>query len=128
LLGASGWVAYFQQTTLLPGLALALLYLTVLSLGFLMTSFLAWQGMSEAAISLFRSAGALSGLMATVVFHPLQERGVSLLGAGSLGISWQVRPPAQLNSAEVGALLRSYKRHMLKVCSKKSTCTAQFSC
>lgn len=93
-MGASGWVAYLQQTTLLPGLALALLYLTVLSLGFLMTSFLAWQGMSSATISLFRSAGALSGLMATIVFHPLQQCGVGLMGAGSLGIGWQVRPKA----------------------------------
>jgi iron-regulated transporter 1 len=90
LLGAEGWSAYFQQTTLLPGLALALLYLTVLSLGFLMTSFLAWQGMSEATISVFRSAGALSGLLATVVFHPLQRCGVGLVGAASLGVTWQV--------------------------------------
>jgi hypothetical protein len=90
LLGTEGWSAYFQQSTLLPGFALALLYLTVLSLGFLMTSFLAWQGMSEATISLFRSAGALSGLLATVVFHPLQRCGVGLVGAGSLGVTWQV--------------------------------------
>lgn len=91
LLGASGWRLYFQQSTLLPGLALALLYLTVLSLGFLMTSFLAWQGMSEATISLFRAAGALSGLMATVVFPALQRCGVGLVGAAVMGMSWQVR-------------------------------------
>lgn len=90
LLGASGWRLYFQQSTLLPGLALALLYFTVLSLGFLMTSFLAWQGMSEATISLFRAAGALSGLMATVVFPALQRCGVGLVGAGVLGVSWQL--------------------------------------
>lgn len=96
LLGAAGWAAYFNQSTLLAGLALALLYLTVLSLGFLMTSFLAWQGMSEATISLFRSAGALSGLMATLLFHPLQRWGVGLVGAGSLGVSWQVRGRALL--------------------------------
>lgn len=91
LLGTAGWAAYFQQITLLPGLALALLYLTVLSLGFLMTSFLAWQGMSETTISLFRSAGALSGLLATVVFHQLQHCGVGLVTAGTLGMTWQVR-------------------------------------
>lgn len=95
LLGTAGWVTYFHQgPSLLPGLALALLYLTVLSLGFLMTSFLAWQGMSEGVgptvISLFRSVGALSGLLATFVFHPLQHCGVSLVGTGTLGISWQV--------------------------------------
>jgi hypothetical protein len=46
--------------------------------------------MSEATISLFRAAGALSGLAATAVFHPLQRCGVSLTAAGGLGISWQV--------------------------------------
>jgi iron-regulated transporter 1 len=90
LLGASGWAAYFHQSTLLPGLALALLYLSVLSLGSLMTSYLAWQGLSEATLSLFRAVGALSGLLATVVFPPLQHCGVGLVGAGALGISWQV--------------------------------------
>jgi hypothetical protein len=54
LLGCHGWSIYFQQSSLLAGLALALLYLTVLSLGFLMTSYLAWRGMSEATLSLFR--------------------------------------------------------------------------
>lgn len=90
LLGAAGWRTYFHQPTLLPGLALALLYLTVLSLGFLMTSYLAWQGMSEATISLFRAAGAVSGLAATAAFHPLQRCGVSLVASAGLGISWQV--------------------------------------
>lgn len=89
-LGASGWAAYFHQSTLLPGLALALLYFSVLSLGSLMTSYLAWQGLSEATLSLFRAVGALSGLLATVVFPPLQHCGLGLVGAGALGISWQV--------------------------------------
>jgi len=108
LLGASGWRLYFQQSTLLPGLALALLYFTVLSLGFLMTSFLAWQGMSEATISLFRAAGALSGLMATVVFPALQRCGVGLVGAGVLGVSWQVRVhTARHSTAQQAALPRA---------------------
>jgi ABC-type sulfate transport system permease subunit len=43
LLGAAGWSTFFRQHTLLPGVSLALLYFTVLSLGFLMTSWLAFQ-------------------------------------------------------------------------------------
>lgn len=38
---------YMAQPTLLPSLALALLYLTCLSLGFLMTAFLTVNGMTE---------------------------------------------------------------------------------
>jgi iron-regulated transporter 1 len=45
---ADGWGVYLQQPTLLPALALALLYLTVLSLGFLMTAFLTFNGLNEA--------------------------------------------------------------------------------
>jgi iron-regulated transporter 1 len=89
-MAAAGWAAYFRQGTLLPGLALALLYLTVLSLGFLMTAFLA-HGLPESTISLFRSAGALAGLLATVVVVPLQRCGIGLVAAGGLGIMWQVR-------------------------------------
>jgi hypothetical protein len=43
----TGWRAYAGQPTLLPALALSLLYLTVLSLGFLMTAYLTFNGMSE---------------------------------------------------------------------------------
>lgn len=85
----SGWHTYFAQSTLLAGLALALLYLSVLSLGFLMTAFLKYGGMTEVALSGFRAAGALSGLLAPAIFPPLSERlGLKLTGAA--GISWQV--------------------------------------
>jgi hypothetical protein len=57
LLGCSGWIVYFKQSTVLPAVALALLYLTVLSLGFLMTSYLVWRAMTESTLSLFRAAG-----------------------------------------------------------------------
>jgi hypothetical protein len=43
----TGWSVYWRQPTLLPALALACLYLTCLSLGFLMTAFLRFNGMSE---------------------------------------------------------------------------------
>eukprot|EP00775_Hariotina_reticulata_P006954 gene6954-7170_t len=89
LLGCSGWSVYFRQSTLLPAVALALLYLTVLSLGFLMTSYLVWRGMPESTISLFRAAGALSGLSATVIFHPMQ-RCSGLVATGAWGIIWQL--------------------------------------
>jgi hypothetical protein len=47
-----GWSLYFKQQMWLAALSLALLHLTVLSLGLLMTAYLKWQGLSEAELSL----------------------------------------------------------------------------
>lgn len=63
-----GWAIYFKQSMWPAALALGLLYLTVLSLGLLMTAYLKWQGMTEAVLSVYRGAGAVSGLLATVAF------------------------------------------------------------
>ena len=46
-----GWGPYFRQGIWPAALALALLYLTVLSLGLLMTAYLKWLGMTEAELS-----------------------------------------------------------------------------
>lgn len=79
-LTASGWslrgtglATYFKQSVWPAALSLALLYLTVLSLGLLMTAYLKWQGMTEAVLSLYRGAGAVSGLLATVAFPPIHK-------------------------------------------------------
>lgn len=69
-----GWKTYFRQGVWPAAVALALLYLTVLSLGLLMTAYLKWQGMSEAELSLWRGAGAVSGLLSTVAFPMLHKR------------------------------------------------------
>ncbi len=56
----AGWHTYFVQSTVLAAVALAFLYLTVLSLGLLMTGYVKHLGMSEAALSVFRCVGATS--------------------------------------------------------------------
>ncbi|KAL3161599.1 hypothetical protein ABBQ32_010458 [Trebouxia sp. C0010 RCD-2024] len=83
-----GWGTYFKQTLWPAALALALLYLTVLSLGMLMTAYLKWQGITEAKLSLYRGAGAVSGLAATVIFPRLLNRS-GLKTTGVMGIWWQ---------------------------------------
>lgn len=80
--------AYLRQPALRPMLSLAMLYLNVLSLGFLMTAFLKWQGLSEAEVSAWRGGGALSGLAATVIFPPAAAR-LGLRRAGLVAISYQ---------------------------------------
>ncbi|KAI8465599.1 MAG: hypothetical protein J3K34DRAFT_84448 [Monoraphidium minutum] len=83
----AGWPVYLRQPTLLPAAALALLYLTCLSLGFLMTAFLRFHGLSEASLSVFRGLAAASGLLSTAVF-PRLHRAAGLAAAGAAGFAW----------------------------------------
>ncbi len=46
----SAWRVYFRSPVLLPQLGLVCLYCTVLSLGFLMTSYLQWTGLTSAEV------------------------------------------------------------------------------
>lgn len=39
-----------------------------------MTAYLKWQGMTEAELSLYRGAGAISGLLSTLVFPPVHNK------------------------------------------------------
>ncbi|KAK9815567.1 hypothetical protein WJX72_006024 [[Myrmecia] bisecta] len=86
---ANGWSAYIRQPVLPAAVALALLYLTVLSLGLLMTAYLKWGSMTEAELSLWRGAGALSGIAATFTFPLLRSR-AGLPSAGLAGIILQL--------------------------------------
>lgn len=80
-----GWGPYFRQGIWPAALALALLYLTVLSLGLMMTAYLKWVGMTEAELSLYRGAGAVSGLLATAVF-PFLHRPAGKFHGATTGI------------------------------------------
>ena len=71
---AAAWRLYSQQRVLPAALALALLYLTVMSLGLLMTAYLKWHGMDETTLGLARGLGAASGIAATFAFPVLQSR------------------------------------------------------
>lgn len=70
----SSWQAYWQQPTLAAAFALALLYLTVLSLGLLMTAYIKAQGLTEAELAVERGFGALSGILATFTFPAMRSR------------------------------------------------------
>jgi iron-regulated transporter 1 len=85
----SGWGTYMRQPVLLPAVALAMLYFTVLSLGFLMTAFVKRMGLSELSVSLFRAAGALTGILATYTWPWLHSR-LGILPAGAVGIGCQL--------------------------------------
>ncbi|KAE8099092.1 hypothetical protein FH972_017100 [Carpinus fangiana] len=68
------WRVYFQQDVVLPGLALALLYFTVLSFGTLMIADLEWEGIPAYVTSIARGISAVIGISATFVYPVLQSR------------------------------------------------------
>ncbi|XP_048141981.1 solute carrier family 40 member 2-like [Rhodamnia argentea] len=82
----SAWRVYFEQEVVLPGIALALLYFTVLSFGSLMTATLEWEGIPAFVIGIARGISATIGVAATLVYPVLQSR-ISTIRTG-LWSSW----------------------------------------
>ncbi|XP_073149510.1 solute carrier family 40 member 1-like isoform X2 [Henckelia pumila] len=77
----SAWKVYIQQEVALPGLALALLYFTVLSFGSLMTATLEWEGIPTYIIGIARGISATVGIAATFLYPELQSH-ISTLRTG----------------------------------------------
>ncbi|XP_022767837.1 solute carrier family 40 member 1-like isoform X2 [Durio zibethinus] len=83
------WRVYLQQDVVLPGVALALLYFTVLSFGTLMTAVLEWEGIPAFIIGIARGISASIGIAATVVYPMLQSRILTLrTGLWSVWSQW----------------------------------------
>ncbi|KAJ9185439.1 hypothetical protein P3X46_005077 [Hevea brasiliensis] len=83
------WKVYLWQDVLLPGVALALLYFTVLSFGTLMTATLKWEGIPAFVIGIGRGVSAIIGIGATVVYPILQSRILTLrTGLWSIWSQW----------------------------------------
>jgi len=84
----SAWRVYFGQgLLLLPSLAYALLYLTVLGFDSITLGYAKSQNLSEVSIAAFKAVGSVSGLLATVAFRLLHNRAqvflpfISLMGS-----------------------------------------------
>ncbi|CDP06418.1 unnamed protein product [Coffea canephora] len=77
----SAWKVYLEQDVVLPGIALALLYFTVLSFGTLMTAALEWQGIPAYIIGIARGTSATIGILATFLY-PVLESQLSTLRTG----------------------------------------------
>ncbi|XP_012089746.1 solute carrier family 40 member 2 isoform X2 [Jatropha curcas] len=83
------WNVYLQQDIVLPGIALALLYFTVLSFGTLMTATLEWEGIPAYIIGIARGISALIGIGATVVYPILQSHILTIrTGLWSIWSQW----------------------------------------
>ncbi|GJM98173.1 hypothetical protein PR202_ga15158 [Eleusine coracana subsp. coracana] len=83
------WVVYVRQDVALPGVALAILYFSVLSFGTLMTATLDWMGIPAYVISLARGFSAVVGIGATLLY-PAVHAWVSTLRTGlwSIWMQW----------------------------------------
>ncbi|XP_072960563.1 solute carrier family 40 member 1-like isoform X3 [Typha angustifolia] len=83
------WVIYLRQEVVLPGVALAILYFTVLSFGTLMTATLDWKGIPAYIISLVRGISAIVGIAATVLY-PIVHSWISTVRTGlwSIWVQW----------------------------------------
>ncbi|XP_010264506.1 PREDICTED: solute carrier family 40 member 2-like [Nelumbo nucifera] len=83
------WIVYLQQDVVLPGVALALLYFTVLSFGTLMTAALEWMGIPAYVIGIARGGSATIGIAATVLY-PIIQSHISTLRTGlwSIWTQW----------------------------------------
>lgn len=78
------WKAYVKHPVLLPSLAVAMLYFTVLSFGGITITFLADAGVTTPQIALFRGLGVVAGILATLTEHTFIKY-LGLLRAGLLG-------------------------------------------
>ncbi|XP_027336740.1 solute carrier family 40 member 2-like [Abrus precatorius] len=85
----AAWRGYLEQEVALPGLALALLFFTVLSFGTLMTATLEWEGIPAYVIGIARGISAVIGIAATVIYPILQSHISSVrTGLWSIWSQW----------------------------------------
>ncbi|KOM57941.1 hypothetical protein LR48_Vigan11g097400 [Vigna angularis] len=106
----AAWRVYLQQEVALPGLALALLFFTVLSFGTLMTATLEWEGIPAYVIGLGRGINAVIGIAATVVYPVLQSR-ISTVRTGLWSI-WSQDLVAESDRLIVGGVQNSLQSLM----------------
>ncbi|KAI3931733.1 hypothetical protein MKW92_043535 [Papaver armeniacum] len=83
------WIVYLRQDVVLPGVALSLLYFSVLSFGTLMTATLEWKGIPAYVIGIVRGISATVGIAATLLYPILHSR-ISTLRTGlwSIWTQW----------------------------------------
>lgn len=80
---ARGWRVYRSHPVHVAGLALVLLYFTVLSFGGLMNAYLKSVGIRDSMIGGMRGVGAVFGVAATFAF-PRMVRGIGAARTGSI--------------------------------------------
>lgn len=83
-----GFQIYMRQSVVLPGLALAAVYFTVLSFGSITTGYIYTQNITESLLSILRAVGSVFGVLATFVF-PKMRNTLGLVRSGLFSMSAQ---------------------------------------
>ncbi|POM72215.1 Hypothetical protein PHPALM_11109 [Phytophthora palmivora] len=68
------WAKYAKHPVFLVSFSFCALYMTILDGGALNTAYLKWRGVSNSLLGASRGAGALAGLVGTLIFPCLQSR------------------------------------------------------
>ena len=84
-----GWRIYWEQEVALAGLALAVIYLTVLGFCGVTASYFLTQGLPNAAIGAGQGIGAIFGVSGTIAY-PYIRRKMGTAKTGMFGISCQL--------------------------------------
>ncbi|RDX66340.1 Solute carrier family 40 member 1, partial [Mucuna pruriens] len=106
----AAWRVYLQQEVALSGIALALLFFTVLSFGTLMTATLEWEGIPAYVIGLGRGVSAVIGIAATLVYPVLHSR-ISTIRTGLWSI-WSQDLVSESDRLIVGGVQNSLQSLM----------------
>lgn len=69
-----GWVAYYNQSIFLSGMALSFLYMTVLGFDCITTGYAYTQGLNGSILSLLMGASAIAGIFGTVAFTWVRKK------------------------------------------------------
>ena len=83
-----GWKIYARQEIARVGIAMSLLYVTVLGFSGVTAAYFKIQGLTEVLIGVFQGVGGIIAIIGTFVYVPLRRR-VGTIRAGLFGMSSQ---------------------------------------
>ena len=83
-----GWKIYAQQEIARVGIAMSLLYITVIGFSGVTTAYFKIQGVTEVLIGVFQGVGGIIAIIGTFVYVPLRKR-VGTIRAGLFGMCAQ---------------------------------------
>ncbi|KAG7383675.1 hypothetical protein PHYPSEUDO_003479 [Phytophthora pseudosyringae] len=94
---ATMWTKYVKHPVFLVSFSFCGLYMTILSGGALNTAYLKWRGIPNALLGASRGAGALAGLVGTLIFPSLRSRmRVESVAVLSVWLFWLCLAPVLL--------------------------------
>ncbi|ELU14574.1 hypothetical protein CAPTEDRAFT_161975 [Capitella teleta] len=85
----NGWRTYIRQKVVFAGLALALLYMTVMGFDSVTVGYIIGNGISESEVGIIMALGGLTGILATFIY-PCMRRKIGLSKTGMIAFAGEV--------------------------------------